>query len=238
MSDYRRSHLAKGADYDEALATSPFDAYMHQHEQQVLRRILATRFPDGIDRYIDFACGTGRITAVVEPFAREPYGIDVSETMIGEAQRKCPRTSFVLADITRSQVAIPPAHLVTAFRFLGNAQPELGLAALRALAPLVRPDGYLVVNNHRNPLSMHNLLLRALGTPCLELTYGHLSSMLRAAGFEIVESHAIGLWVVANRLHRRAVLRGEDGSRVERLSAFPGAARFAPDAIIVARRAA
>lgn len=30
-ADYRQSHIDKGADYDAALATGPFDAYMAVH---------------------------------------------------------------------------------------------------------------------------------------------------------------------------------------------------------------
>ena len=233
--DYRHSHLDKGADYDDAIASSPFDAYLDQHERRVLLEFVHRRFPTGIARYIDFACGTGRIMSAVAPGAKESVGIDVSASMLDEARRKHPGWRLIEADITRQTIDLEPAHLVTAFRFFGNAQPALRVAALHALRPLVRPDGYLVLNNHRNPLSLHNALLRAIGVHCLDLTYGQLARELAGSGFEIVESHPIGLWVVLNRIHRRAVFAGTAGARPERLVSFPGAPRIAPDAVIVAR---
>lgn len=237
MNDYRASHVGRGGDYDVALAASPFDAYMGAHEHRILREVLARLYPKGVDRYVDFACGTGRITALVEPYARASIGIDVSESMIAIARPKCLRTTFVVADVTTSPVSIEPVDLVTAFRFFGNAQPGLRAAALRAIAAIARPGGHLILNNHRNPRSLHNLLLRVAGEPQeLDLAYGRMDRLLRQHGFEIVETHAIAAWVVLYRLHRHAVLTGRAAPFLERLSALPGIARVSPDAVLVARR--
>ena len=64
--DYRDSHLAKGDTYDASIAAQPFDAYMAQHEEAWLRDVIPRLMPRG-GRYLDFACGTGRITAIVAP---------------------------------------------------------------------------------------------------------------------------------------------------------------------------
>ena len=38
--------------------------------------------------------------------------------------------------------------LVTSFRFFGNAQDELRSSALAAINRHLRPQGYLIINNH------------------------------------------------------------------------------------------
>ncbi len=163
MSDYRESHLGRGADYDAALHLEPFDNYMAKREDALLRRIAAKYFRGKIPRYLDFACGTGRITALMETYAAEAYAVDVSPSMVAIARGKCARTSFHLADITRSNIELPEMDLITAFRFFGNAQQELRSEVLRNLASRLAPRGYLVFNNHRNPSSLLGVLSRMAG---------------------------------------------------------------------------
>ena len=130
-----------------------------------------------------------------------------------------------------------PVDLVTSFRFLGNAQPALRAAALGALHDLVVPGGYLIVNNHRNQHSLHNALLRLRRRGEGEdLGLGKLEQLLSGAGFEPVATHGIGLWVIRNRLRTRRVLDSRVGRQLERLSNLPGAPRFCPDMVVVARR--
>ena len=40
---------------------------------------------------LDFACGTGRVLACVEPLARTVDGIDISENMVAVARKRCQR---------------------------------------------------------------------------------------------------------------------------------------------------
>ena len=86
--DYRASHLAKGGQYDASLAESPFDAYMSAWERKHLPNLLRRFYPAGPQRYLDFACGTGRITEQVAPLAKQSTGVDISPTMIEEARKK------------------------------------------------------------------------------------------------------------------------------------------------------
>ena len=62
--DYRHSHLHKGAEYDAALGSDPFDAFLAIRERALLLRLLDRLFPRGLSRYLDFACGTGRVLVV------------------------------------------------------------------------------------------------------------------------------------------------------------------------------
>ena len=89
--DYRLSHLERGRSYDATLAETPFDAYMAAWERQHLARIVGRLFPTGVGRYLDFACGTGRVTSVVAPLARESVGVDISPSMLEAARERCKR---------------------------------------------------------------------------------------------------------------------------------------------------
>ena len=236
-TDYRTSHLARGADYDDALAAAPFDAYMARIERELLLQIVPGLFPGGVPRYLDFACGTGRVTETIAPLSDVSVGVDVSASMLARAKEKCPRARFVRHDVTRSPLQLEAFDLVSSFRFLGNAQPELRTAALRAIHGLLAPEGYLIVNNHRNPSSLHNVLLRLRGqTDGSDLTLRALDGLMSDIGFEVVRAYGIGLWVVRHTLHRRAVLDGRWAPRLEPVSRARGLARLCPDMIVVARR--
>lgn len=163
--DYRLSHLGRGDDYDDSLSLSPWARYMSSWEHGILTRQLPRLFPAGIPSYLDFACGTGRITAFLEHMATKSYGVDVSASMLEQARHKCTRTIFYNTDLTVDDFHIEPMQLITAFRFFGNAQAELRLSALRAIRAILVPRGYLVFNNHKNTSCLQSLLRRLAGEP-------------------------------------------------------------------------
>lgn len=235
--DYRHSHLHKGTDYDEHLATSPISAYMAEREKEILSRIITRLFPVTIPRYLDFACGTGRITQLLERRADESFGLDISEKMVEQAKRKCSRTTFILGDATCEKQGIDPVNLVTAFRFFGNAQDELRLSALHTISSLLNDGGYLIFNNHRNPWAVRMLLLRLTGDRVREdLDFGKLKSLLSATGFKIVRTYGIGFWIFCSRLNRTEVLNSRLARLLETLSRLKFLGPFCPDAVIVARK--
>jgi len=235
-ADYRASHARKGRDYDTTLAESPFDAYMARWEAHWLATMVRQLHPDGVPRYLDFACGTGRILSVVAPLAREAIGVDVSASMLDVARAKVPVARLVHADITREGVDLGTFDVATAFRFFGNAQDELRKAVLRALALRIRDGGHLIINSHRNPRSLAAMLDHATGGhQGMDLHYAKLRRMLAAHGFVVVGARPIGAWLWRSRL--LATVR--DDARAARLERRFGAAALvavAPDAVIVARR--
>jgi SAM-dependent methyltransferase len=241
--DYRHSHFRDGTEYDAELDGNPLDAYMSRCEADVLARLVPRLFPSGVDRYLDFACGTGRITSQMEAIARQSFAIDVSPGMMAVARRRCARTDFIRCDITLEQPVIEPVQLITAFRFFGNAQQELRVAALRGLHRLLADDGYLIFNNHRNPRSIRNLCVRLTdeGLPDyrgrhIDLDYWTLRRLIAATGFRIVRTIGVGFWIVRAALERSEILRSPVARALEPLSRLPLLAPFCPDAIVVARR--
>ncbi len=228
--------MSRGDTYDSAIAGDPFDAYMANREAAYLRDAIPRLVPRDA-RYLDFACGTGRVTATVAPLVGESTGVDVSESMLSEARRKCPSTRFVCADLTQKDADLGQFDLATSFRFFGNAEDDLRVAALRSLGALVRKGGLLVINNHRNPNSISAVLHQvSVGARLTDLTYGKLKRMLRDHGFRIVHARAIGFWIVRAKLQTSAALNSRAASVADRVFRHRIWAPFAPDCIIVARR--
>lgn len=234
--DYRQSHLQRGDSYDATIAAAPFDYYMAQLERDYLMKVVPTLFPSERPRYLDFACGTGRITQTVAPMTAEANGVDISPSMLQEAQRKCPNVRFVHADLTRAEIDLGQFDLVTSFRFFGNAQDELRINVLRTLNRLVRNGGYLIVNNHRNPYSAASTALRLAGIDSgLDLTHSKFKRLLRTHGFEIERTHPIGVWMFRSKL----MVADPQSARAKRLEAIFGRSMFtpiAPDAVLICRK--
>ena len=242
-SDYRRSHLERGADYDVALARDPFDAFLAIRERTLLLQAVARLFPRGVPRYLDFACGTGRITEVVAPLAVESYGVDISEKMLAQARFKCPATTFLLRDLTRDPAAIEPVQLVTAFRFFGNAQDRLREEAIGAIRDVLAEKGILILDNHRNPWTVRQGIRRLVGDHDseagdgrLDLNHWRLRRLLISGGFEILSLRGIGFWVFRARLAHRRVLGSRAAALLEHISRLPMLARFSPAYLVVARK--
>ena len=234
---YRDSHLGKGADYDAALAGDPFDAYMARREREIVLALLARLQRAGVRRSLDFACGTGRITQLLDGVAEACFAVDVSESMVAEARAKCPRTQFFIQDISEQPLPIAPVQLVTAFRFFGNAEDGLRARALQAIHRSLAPGGYLLLNDHENPWSLHRLLRRLVGEQArADLHHWKLRRLLRHAGFRVRRTFGIGLWIYRAKLQRPEVLNSHWADALELLSRIPLLRSLCPDAVILAQR--
>ncbi|HYL21853.1 MAG TPA: class I SAM-dependent methyltransferase [Gemmatimonadales bacterium] len=239
--DYRAKHLDKGGDYDAALARDAFDAFISAREQALVYDLVRSLFPYGVPRYLDFACGTGRIARVVEPLAVRSWGVDVSETMLVEARSKCRRTTFLRRDLTREAAGIEPVQLVTAFRFFGNAQQQLRQEAIGAIRQVLSPGGVLMLDNHTNPWTLRRGLRRLMRRSDEELVgdlhYWKLRRLLVAAGFRIVATRGIGFWIARARFAEPRMLWSPAAAVLERaFSHLAGAGPFSPVHLVVARK--
>lgn len=238
VSDYRQSHLAAGGTYDTELAANSFDSYMNRWEARHLRDIIARNFgAKKVPRCLDFACGTGRITQVVAPLAEQMVGVDVASSMLDVARTKVPAATFVQVDLTTEAPDLGTFDLITSFRFLGNAQEEVRAKALRSLNALQPTGGLLIVNNHRNPHSLANIVARVRGErERLELSHARLRGLLRRCGYAIRDARPIGAWQWRGALLNAA---GSQPVREERLERFFASSLFvpiAPDAVIAAEK--
>ena len=236
--DYRAVHLAKGAQYDANLTGSPFDAYMAAWERKHLPVIVRRLYPSGARRYLDFACGTGRITALVAPLAKESVGVDISPTMIEEARHKCPQTQFHLTDLTAGDPELGSFDLITSFRFFGNAQDALREAALDALTRRLAPQGHLIINSHRNPRALFARFERWTGGGAqnMDLHLSKLRALLKRHRLSIRMLQPIGAWMYRSRIMVSTPADSATALRNEARFAAPWLASIAPDVIVVAAR--
>jgi SAM-dependent methyltransferase len=240
-SDYLSGRVPTGRAYDEAIAEHPFDSFMNRHEARLLVSIARQLFPTGpIPRALDYACGTGRITQVVEQLASEMWGVDITPEMVAAAKAKCRKTTFVLTDGVRETLPIPSVDLATSFRFVGNAPKAARLQVLRTLANTVRIGGYLIVNNHRNSWSAYNILRRMAGDkPPQRLSHWHLTHLLTTHGFRVVKAYPIGAWIFRGRWYQsRQLLESARADALEARCQYAALAPFSLDSIYVAQRVA
>lgn len=233
------------ARYDEIVYAKGSSAdLLWQAEYRSLRPLAAAALAGRPNAaYLDFACGTGRVLASLEDLAARAVGIDVSEAMLDRASRRCTKSTLIRADITRTNG--PPEQqfdLITAFRFLTNAEPALRSAALAALHARLKDDGTLLINSHGNPWSYRLLLLpyhwvkdRFAGRPL----FGYLSNrearrLLQAAGFRI--ETIIGMGFVPQKL--LPLLGGRATGWIEsHLTNVPVIRRFGLNQLFVCRKA-
>ncbi len=147
-------HSEKGISYDKNYVANSWQRFLWTREQLALKRILQTHLGNRKIDLLDFACGTGRVLGYLENLVDSAVGVDVSSSMLTEAKKKLKRAELIQTDITTKNVLSGRKFdLITAFRFFLNAEPELRHAALKSLSPLLKEDGYLVFNNHRNQTS-------------------------------------------------------------------------------------
>jgi ubiquinone/menaquinone biosynthesis C-methylase UbiE len=200
---YKESHkyAAKGAEYEQYYQTQTWQRFLWSREQEIILKILEKYFADRDVHLLDFACGTGRITALLENRVKTSTGVDVSGSMLAIAKKKLKRTEIIEADITVENVLKPRKfNLITAFRFFLNAEPELRSATLRALVELLDKDGCFVFNNHQNS-----------GSPWTKLLYmrhrrknpegifnvmssQEMDELVQGAGLEIIEIYPVGFF--------------------------------------------
>lgn len=172
-----------------------------QIEKDILQDLLRRLTRNMKIRYLDFACGTGRIVSFIAPFATSSTGIDVSEEMLARARERSPQTIFLCKDIS-SEGAVDGGtyNLVTSFRFLSNVDPQTRRTALLALYARMDPEAILVINTHTNPFSYKIFFIawhavRKLFGGNVHTRYlsaGTMRQILNEAGFEVIDTIGYG----------------------------------------------
>jgi SAM-dependent methyltransferase len=194
--DYRRSHVTpgKGRRYDATYAPGSALALYWDHFEKPFLEARFARIAERTTpvRYLDFASGTGRILDVAAHYFDDLTGIDVSEAMVEVAREKVPSARIVQADVLTEPVDVGQFDVITLFRFILRAH-ELRDDVLDWLRSVIRDDGVLIVNNHRNAYSLRGLVYRVShffrhdGTESELLTDRQVEDLLRDSGFDVQE---------------------------------------------------
>lgn len=182
-----------------------------QIEQEQLRAVIeAFRRTHPTIELLDFATGSGRVLSYVESMVDASVGIEVSESMAERARARVTRSTVLCRDITLAGAPVEGFYdMITAFRFVLNAELELRRAGLRALAARLRDSSsVLVFNNHGN-LWSHKALLypvhtirrgRAPRTSGNYLTHRQITGLMAEVGLRAERVHGCG--VIGGRLAR------------------------------------
>ncbi|GAB4268925.1 MAG: hypothetical protein Kow0029_04610 [Candidatus Rifleibacteriota bacterium] len=164
MKDYRNSHTSPGygKKYDIAFAEKRTGFYWQFYEKPFLEKTFAKLSKQRPGPLLDFACGTGRICSVASQYFSDITGLDISEEMLEQARSNLPGIRFIKADATRDMIELNRFTIITAFRFILNAQPELRSEALTWIYRQLIDDGLLIINNHLRVESIKGAITKFL----------------------------------------------------------------------------
>lgn len=201
--DYRLSHQSpeKGPAYENSFKRESSNKYyVWEWEKRVLLDILSKYFMEK-PKYLDFACGTGRIIEFLAPYVNSPLGVDVSESMLSVARKKASlaNTPLINADITQGNVLKDNHYsLITAFRFFLNAQMSLKQDVISCLAGILDDDGVLVFNIHLNKTSIKALTINTyqfLKKIEIRQTMNRtqVEKLVQSVGLEVVDTYHYGI---------------------------------------------
>lgn len=193
---YRSSHSSAdyGVIYDRTYEAGYYAALWSKIEKPLIATIL--RDLGGAEMTcLDFACGTGRITQVAADYFGKVVGVDVSASMLARAHGSH-NVRLRRIDITRRRLG-ETFDVVTAFRFLLNAEQELRQEALQAIREHLKPEGRLICNIHMNatsPIGIAARIANRLPWSCKRNTMStaELSRLLDSAGFTVERTLGYG----------------------------------------------
>lgn len=166
-SDYRKTFPSdeSARHYDEQVfGPGSYAALLWELERQQLDRWLSSLIPAQRDiRYLDFACGTGRVISFVEERVATSVGVDISESMVAIARRRTKSSRLVVCDLTDSEPGDDEAYdVITAFRFFLNAEPSLRSEAMAALAARLADTSSILILSVQGHSPSYKVAVRAL----------------------------------------------------------------------------
>lgn len=241
MDSYRASHVGEGTGtrYDASLSRKVDGIVWEELVKPVLLSTLRAQRARGAVRYLDFACGTGRILEVGASVFEDVTGIDVSPDMLEVARERVPQAKIVRADVTRDDIGSAAAEFdcVTMFRFLLNAEPALRREVLQWIAAHMRPGAILIGNNHMAAASLNGLATQ-VAEALAPRSRNHMSratveALLRDTGFRIDSWRGFR---VLPSFRGRPILGRNAQLAAEKVAMSLGLDRFGSDQLFIAYR--
>jgi SAM-dependent methyltransferase len=202
---YRDSHKGrrKGIEYHNDYLTDNYKLFVWEWEKKVLLDILKKHVNKTADRYLDFACGTGRILTHMENYFPSSIGVDVSPSMLAEAKKHSAKSELILEDITAKDIFAPDSFsVITAFRFFRYAENDLRMKVFEKLHSILKNDGVLIFNNHMNRNSITDIVkrlyqkIKGIEGEAHPLSINGIKKRLDSVGFEIVDIYHYAVFPV------------------------------------------
>jgi SAM-dependent methyltransferase len=212
--NYSESHLWIGREYEERFLTPPV-ASQFKYEKIIIQKTVQKYLPK---RILDFACGTGRITKLLEQYCSQDtciIGLDVSESMLAVARANLSRSKLIRFNFRSEKTSMVQQDFVTAFRFFCNAEHELREDAIEFIEKIIKSEGYLLLNMHNNRFSFSNYLLSIWTRRIIGVSDKPLLSQLQRRGFDRIASWSLGIWP---QDHRRYYFSNRIGRAIENIN--------------------
>ncbi len=213
VKDYRNSHIqpGKGSFYElKSFAKNSANSSLWKSEREYMSSVVE-KFVVNKDKYLDFACGTGRIIADFADSFTEAEGVDISEQMLSVAKKKKIKAKLVQGDITANAGIIGDNFdLITTFRFFLKAQDTLRHQVMGILTEKLTPGGIMVFNIHNSRpsfLYLQNIivnLFKAKKVP--SMSRSEVALMVKRENLDIIETKAFGILPKAAHIVLRAKL--------------------------------
>ncbi|MCQ1536891.1 methyltransferase domain-containing protein [Methanosarcina sp. KYL-1] len=205
VEDYRNSHISDEISHDyeyKIYSKNSYDSIIWNFEKKILAKYFyLLKDQNGIIDYMDFACGTGRIISYIESLSainENLVGVDVSDSMLKIAESKLTHSKLINADLTVDDVLeMQKFDLITSFRFVLNAQPELRDLAIKLIHDKLKNNhSFLIFNVHGNKYSYRLItyvIARSLwGRRLNHLSYWETEKIVEKYNLKIVSFYGIG----------------------------------------------
>ncbi|HPJ16817.1 MAG TPA: methyltransferase domain-containing protein [Candidatus Woesebacteria bacterium] len=204
---YKYSHQKEnyGIEYDKKLYSKDcYDNRAWSIEKDILTKYFLKEDISN-KNVLDFACGTGRITELLEEFDFKTItGIDVSDSMLKVAKSKLNKTKLLKYDINEkcdNKILDNNFSYITAFRFFLNAEQSLREKTIKSFYKILDEDGIVIANIHLSSKSFmyfyavfYNFMVnisKILGIKRFRtrnyISENQLVSMFVKEGFELVK---------------------------------------------------
>lgn len=152
----REAYNRKADDYDNT-----FDGHFTKRYQELLLAEMAVN-PD--DSILDVGCGNGTLFKMLsEKYPINGHGVDISEKMIENARKKCPRMTFKVSSCDRIPFPDQIFDIITVCVALHHF-PDIRAFAAEA-ARLLKPGGLLYIAEGHLPL-----IIRQMFNPFVRLS--------------------------------------------------------------------
>ena len=178
-SDVEAAYSARAADYVEQLGSV---ASLHPSDRALIRS-WAAQVEGPI---LDAGCGPGHWAAYLVEHGNDVHGVDKVPEFIDHARRTYPHVSFELGSFDTLRHASGSVGGILAWYSLIHHEPSTVRAALEEFARVIRSGGSLLLGFFIGPAVEpfdHAVITAYRWAP------EALSIELRAAGFDIIETH-------------------------------------------------